>query len=124
MKFNFKNFIIFILLFIVEIVIAQTSGFIRHTFGDLIVVILLYYLVKSFIRISSKKLGILVLAFSFIIEILQYINFIKILGLESSRVANLILGNTFSFSDLIAYTLGIITVLIIEKKSIRIRNLI
>ena len=112
------------LLFIVEIVIAQTSGFIRHTFGDFIVVILLYYLVKSFIRISSKKLGILVLAFSFIIEILQYINFIKILGLESSRVANLILGNTFSFSDLIAYTLGIITVLIIEKKSIRIRNLI
>ena len=124
MKFNFKNFIIFILLFIVEIVIAQTSGFIRHTFGDLIVVILLYYLVKSFISISPKKLGILVLAFSYIIEILQYFNFIKILGLESSRIANLILGNTFSFSDLIAYTLGIITVLIIEKKSIRIRNLI
>lgn len=117
MKFNFKNFIIFILLFIVEIVIAQTSGFIRHTFGDFIVVILLYYLVKSFINIPPKKLGISVLAFSFTIEIVQYFNFLKMLGLESSKIANLILGNTFSFSDLIAYTLGIITVLIIEKKS-------
>ncbi|MDO6744901.1 DUF2809 domain-containing protein [Tenacibaculum soleae] len=114
MKFNLTSFIIFILLFITEILIAQTSGFIRHTFGDFLVVILLYYLIKSFFNISSKKLAISILIFSFSIEILQNYNLVKILGLENYRIANIIIGNTFSYYDLIAYTLGITVVLTIE----------
>lgn len=114
MKFNLKSFITFILLFITEIIIAQTSGFIRHTFGDFLVVMLLYYFVKSFFNIAPKKLAISILIFSFSVEILQNFNLVKMLGLESSRMANIIIGNTFSYGDLIAYALGIVTVLIIE----------
>ncbi|MCT4697640.1 ribosomal maturation YjgA family protein [Tenacibaculum haliotis] len=116
MKFNFKSFKTFILLFLTEVIIAQTSGFIRHTVGDFLVVILLYFFVKSFFDISPKKLALSILIFSFTIEILQNYNLVKTLGLEHNKVASIIIGNTFSYGDLIAYALGVITVLIIEEK--------
>lgn len=116
MKFNLNSFIIFILLFITEILIAQTSGFIRHTFGDFLVVIALYYLVASFFDISAKVIAISVLLFSYFIEILQYLNLVSLLGLSNNKLACIIIGNTFSIGDLFAYTFGIITVFVIERK--------
>lgn len=116
MKFHLQSFIIFLILFIFEILIAQTTGFIRHTFGDFLVVILLYYFVKSFFKIRPKKLALGILIFSFGVELSQAINLIYLIGLEHSKIAQLVIGTTFSFGDLIAYTLGIITILLIEKK--------
>ena len=115
MKFNLKYFILFILLLFTEIIIAQTSGFIRHTFGDFLAVIGVYYLVKSFFNIEPIKLGIGVLIFSFVIELLQLTPFLEITGLANNRIASIIFGSTFSYGDLIAYTLGIITIVIIDK---------
>lgn len=113
-RFDGKSFIIFILLFLVELVIAKTKGFIRHTFGDFLVVILLYYLVKSFVNFTPKKIAIGVLCFSFAVEILQYFKIVEILGLQDNKLMRIVIGSTFSFGDLIAYTLGIITVYFIE----------
>lgn len=114
MKFNIKNFRTFLLLLFTEIIIAQTTGFIRHTFGDFLVVILLYFLVQSFFKIKPKVLGLAVLLFAYGVELLQSFNFITKIGLQHSKIANIIIGNTFSFGDLIAYTLGVITVVCIE----------
>ncbi|WP_420235697.1 DUF2809 domain-containing protein [Tenacibaculum aiptasiae] len=61
-------------------------------------------------------MAIAVLLISYTIEILQYFNFVKLIGLGNSKTANIIIGNTFSIGDLIAYTLGVITVYSIEKK--------
>ncbi|MFD1163860.1 ribosomal maturation YjgA family protein [Hwangdonia seohaensis] len=110
-----------ILLFITEIGIAMflKSGFIRHTFGDYLVVILIYCFFKSFIKINSFKLAILVLVFAFTIELLQLVNLLKLLNLQNNQLAKLVLGSTFHVSDLVAYTLGIITVLIIETRFFR-----
>ncbi|WOD42892.1 DUF2809 domain-containing protein [Hwangdonia lutea] len=107
-----------ILLFITEVLIAifLKSGFIRHTFGDYLVVILIFCFFKSFINIKSFKLALLVLAFAFIIEFLQLANLLKLLNLQNNYLAKLVLGSTFHVSDLVAYTLGIITVLIIETR--------
>ncbi len=114
-QFDFKSLIIFISLFIIEIIIAKTSGFIRHTVGDYLVVILLYYFVKTFVNVAPKKLAVAILIFSFSIEILQYFKLVELLGLQNNKLANIIIGSTFSFGDLIAYTLGIITVYYIEN---------
>lgn len=117
MRLHIKSLIISLLLLITELLIAQTSGFIRHTFGDYLVVILLYYVLKSFFNLPPKTIALVVLFFSYTIETLQYFNFVNWIGLGNSKIANIIIGNTFSISDLIAYTLGIITVLIIENKT-------
>jgi hypothetical protein len=56
-----------------------------------------------------------VLAFSFLIEFLQLFQLLKLLNLENNHMAKLILGSTFHVSDLIAYTLGILFILIVES---------
>jgi len=90
---------------------------IRPYVGDLLVVILLYCLLKSFVNISVLKAAIFVLLFSYIVEFLQYLNLIKYLGLQKSRLANIILGNYFEWIDLLAYTFGIAIVVLVEKRA-------
>ncbi|WP_100610708.1 ribosomal maturation YjgA family protein [Confluentibacter lentus] len=118
LKFNKIYTLLFISILLIEILIAKflTHGFIRYTFGDFLVVILIYCFLKSFINASSFYIAIYVLLFAYAIEFLQLMNLLEILSLENNHLAKLILGSTFHISDLVAYTLGIITVLIIEYK--------
>jgi hypothetical protein len=118
LQLNKQYIIITLLLFTTEVLIALylKSGFIRHTFGDFLVVILIYCFFKSIIKINSIKLAVSVLLFAFLIEFLQLLKILEILNLQNNKIAKIILGSTFHISDLVAYTLGIITVLIVEYK--------
>ncbi|WP_055443044.1 DUF2809 domain-containing protein [Lacinutrix himadriensis] len=108
-----------IILFIVEVLIAifLKDGFIRHTFGDYLAVILLYCMFKSCITTKPFYIAIVVLIISYGIEFLQLTNFLEITNLDNNKLAKIILGSTFSLSDLIAYTLGFISILIFEFKT-------
>lgn len=97
------------------IAVYLKGGFIRHTFGDFLVVILLYCIFSSFIKTKPIVIALAVLAIAFAIEFLQLINLIDLLNLQNNNLAILILGNTFHIGDLVAYTFGIIFVLITEK---------
>jgi len=118
LHFNRIYFLGFVILFIIEGFIAYflKTGFIRHTFGDFLIVILLYCFAKSFINAKPIPVALAVLLFAFIIEFLQLGNLLEHLNLQDNTFAILILGSTFHVSDLIAYTLGIVTVLIFELK--------
>jgi len=115
-KFNKNYFLVFVLLFAIEIYIAifLKDGFIRHTFGDYLVIILLYCFLKSFIRGKSFQTALAVLIISYVTEFLQLINLLELVNLQDNSFAKIVLGSTFSISDLIAYTFGIITILIFE----------
>lgn len=120
MTFMFSKiyFLWFLVLFGIEACIAYflKTGFIRHTFGDFLVVIMLYCLLKSFIKSKAVYVGMFVLIISFCIEFLQFFNLLEELGLEQNKIAKLVLGKTFHLSDIVAYTLGIFCVLIVEFK--------
>lgn len=115
-KFNLYYFTACIILFCIETLIAVylKDGFIRHTFGDYLVVILLYCFLKSFIRGKSFHIAFAVFVISYAIEFLQLFDFPEALGLQNNSFAKIVLGTTFSIGDLIAYTLGIISILIFE----------
>lgn len=117
-KFNKTYFVLFSILFLAEILIAKyvVSGFIRHTFGDFLVVILMYGFLKSFLPIKPLKASILVLIIAFCIESLQFCKLLEWLNLQNNTLAKLVLGSTFQVTDLLAYTLGILLVLIVEYK--------
>ena len=115
MRFNFNYFLALILLVFTELLITQTTGFIRHTFGDFLAAIGVYCFVKSFFNIAPIKLGIGVLVFSFIVEFLQLTSFLEITGLSQNRAASIMFGSTFSYGDLLAYTLGVITIVFIDS---------
>lgn len=117
LTFNKYYFGFAILLFLVEIGIAVFvhDSFVRPYLGDVLVVILMYCFFKSFLKLPVFKVAIFVLVFSFIIEYLQYLNIVDMLGLEKSKIARTIIGTSFSWIDLLTYIAGILIVLIIEK---------
>lgn len=114
--FRFNYFIIAIFLFLTEVAIALFvhDQLIRPYVGDLLVVILIYSFVKSFVNVQVPGTAISVLIFAWLVETLQYFNLVIHLGLANSKTANIILGNSFSWIDILAYTLGICIVLVIE----------
>jgi hypothetical protein len=56
-----------------------------------------------------------VLIFAFSIEVLQYLDLVKKLGLENSKVARTVIGTSFEWIDLIAYVAGTVVILTVEK---------
>lgn len=123
-QFNRNYFILTILLFLTEVAIAMYvhDDFIRPYFGDFLVVILLYFFVKSFVKVSVLIAASLVLVFSFTIEIAQYFNMVEKLGLQHSKIARVVLGNSFAWMDFLAYVLGILTVIGIETLRLKRKN--
>src|SRR4249919_2589208 len=111
-RFQKQYFILAVLLFIIEVLIAAYvhDKIVRPYIGDSLVVILLYCFVKSFWNGSTLLTGVSVLLFSYLIEISQYFHLVKNLGLQKSRLAKIVLGSSFEWIDLIAYTVGIAVV--------------
>ncbi len=110
-------FLLTLLLFGIEIVIALFvhDSIIRPYIGDVLVVMLLYCFVKTCIKIGVTKAGIGVLLFSYCIETLQYFNLVDHLGLSHNRLAKIVIGSSFSWIDLILYTIGILCVFYLEN---------
>jgi hypothetical protein len=113
---NFRYLLFAIILFVVEVLIALyvRDSIVRPYVGDYLVVIMIYCFVKAFIKASPLKVAIGVLLFAYLIEALQYFNFLEAIGLEKNKVARIVLGHGFEWMDLVAYTLGIGTVLLLE----------
>jgi hypothetical protein len=117
LTFNKNYFGFTILIFFIEVLIALyvNDSFVRPYLGDVLVVILIYCFLKSFIKLPVLPVAIAVLTFSFIIEVLQFLNIVEKLGLEKSKIAKTVIGTSFSWIDLLTYIIGITVVLIIEN---------
>ena len=116
-KFNRHYFIIAIIIFLVEILIAFfiDDTIIRPYIGDFLVVILIYCFVKSFLNTPVWSTAITVLLFSYTVEISQYFHIVNKLGLQHSKLARIIMGTSFGWTDLAMYTAGICVVIFIES---------
>ena len=117
LAFNKKYFGLAILFFCIEVLIALfvNDSFIRPYLGDVLVVILIYCFLKSFLQLPILTVAIFVLIFSFTIEFLQFINIVEKLHLEKSKIARTVIGTSFSWIDLLTYIVGIAIVLVVEK---------
>lgn len=106
-----------IIILIVEILIAifAKDQFIRPIFGDYLAVLFLFYLFASFLKFSKNSIALITLLISYIIEGLQYIHILEILNLEQYPLLKIIVGTSFSWNDMLAYTLGTLTVLLIHN---------
>lgn len=114
---NKKYLLISLLLFITEVLIALfvNDKIIRPFFGDYLAVLFLFYLLAAFLYSSKLKIAFFVLFIAFLLEGLQYIQFLKIIGCEKVTFIKILLGNTFEWLDLLVYTLGILSIILIHK---------
>ena len=124
LRFSAPYFFLVILLLITEILIGlyMHDAIIRPFGGDFLVVILIYCFVKSFFDAPVLATATAVLLFAFAVEISQYFHLVNVLGLERSPLARALMGTSFSFIDLLMYTLGAITVLVVEHLKTSLKN--
>jgi hypothetical protein len=119
LKFSPFYAILTLLLFITEVLIALFvhDQFIRPYIGDFLVVILIYCFVKSFLNTPVMPTALGVLLFAYTVEVLQYFRIVEVLGLQHSRAARIIIGSSFEWLDMLAYTLGILVVVLVENRN-------
>ncbi|MBL7737963.1 MAG: DUF2809 domain-containing protein [Chitinophagaceae bacterium] len=124
LKFNPRYFLPALVLLITEILIALfiNDNFIRPYLGDVLVVMLVYCSVKAFFDLPVPATAIGVFVFACFIEWLQYLQVVKLLGLEKASVARTVLGTSFEWLDIAAYAIGILVILIFEYRMIIFRN--
>ncbi len=117
LRFNKIYFVLTLLLFATEVFIGAClhDAVIRPFGGDFLVVILMYCFVKTFVNITVKKAVTGVLITAYLVEVSQYFKLVAVLGLKHSPLANILLGNSFSWVDMLMYTLGMMLVAALEK---------
>ena len=116
---------IFLLLLTIEVLIALFihGGFIRSNLGDVIVVWVVYCFVQLILggRNDHIKVAAGVLIFAYLVEFLQGINIVDLLGLGDIRFFRVLIGTEFTWLDMICYTAGallnILGILIAKKRT-------
>lgn len=121
LKLSLSYLILTVVLLLTEVFIAMyvDDTVIRPYGGDFLVVILIYCFVKSFLDVPVFQTAIGVLFFAYVIEVSQYFHLVDRIGLGNSRIAVVMMGNYFAWTDMLAYTLGIVTVIVIEQQRIK-----
>lgn len=100
--------VLFFVILTIEILIALfvRDNFVRPYIGDVLVTVLICSFARFFIPEKIKILPLLVFIFSALVEIGQYFDFVKLLGLDDNAFISTLLGRTFSLADLICYGVG------------------
>ncbi len=109
-KLRITYIIFFLVILITEICIALFihDDFIRPYVGDVLVTMLICSFLRIFIPEGVRLLPAYVFIFAAIVEITQYFDIVKILGLQDNRVLSTLIGRTFSLLDLLCYAVGCI----------------
>lgn len=118
-SFQFRYFVLAIAVFLTEVLIAtifKDIYFVRAFLGDVLVVVLLYFFVLSFYKVERKEVLLLgIFIFSVMIEVAQYFKIAEILGFQEGSVMYIVVGNYFSWGDIVCYAVGCLAMWGIEK---------
>lgn len=116
-KLNIKYLCAFFITFAIEALIAiyVNNNFIRGSIGDVLVVVLIYCFIKSFVRNEVKLLPLYIFIFAALVEIGQYFDLVDLIGLGDSNLARIVLGNTFDMRDIFSYLVGCATIWFFER---------
>ena len=118
-RFNRVYFWWAILLVAIEVFIGvrMHDAIIRPYGGDVLIVVLLYCLIRSFWALPVVPLALGVLVFSYLEEMGQYFHIADRLGVTRPSLLRTLIGTWFSWVDIACYTIGIGMVLAVEMLS-------
>lgn len=121
MKIQYKYLGVFVILLIIEIYIGVFvhDKIIRPFVGDALIVLVIYFFIRSFIK-KLRFLPVYVFLFACVIEIGQYFNLISILHMENFKFARIIIGATFDFKDIFSYLIGTIFIYVYETLEVKV----
>ncbi|MBL8021849.1 MAG: DUF2809 domain-containing protein [Leptospirales bacterium] len=96
------------------VLLFSKQPFVRGFVGDTLIVVLLYCLAKTLCDVSSWKLAMAVLIFSFTIEGIQFLRLAELLGISKEPLVRLTIGAYFDPLDLLAYLLGTASIYLVD----------
>lgn len=116
-RLRLKYAFVTLLLLIIEVLIALFvhDSFVRPYLGDVLVVILMYFLVRIFVPQGyrwCRWLPIWIFLFATGVEVLQGLNLPQHLGLSASSFMSVLIGSVFDIRDIICYAVGTLLVLV------------
>lgn len=108
MKKRFFYLTATVILLIIEVLIALYihDDFVRPYVGDAIVVIVIYTFIRIFVPEKCRLLPLYVFLFAVVIEILQGIHIVNILGVADNRFLRTLIGDSFDIKDILCYGVG------------------
>jgi hypothetical protein len=114
--FNVQYSVLFLIVFVVEILIALFvhDRIVRPYFGDVLAVVWVYLLVKSFTNLTPVTVAITSFVFACLVEYAQYIHLVNILGIQNNKLLCTVLGTGFEWLDIGMYLCGAALSLIIR----------
>ena len=114
----------FAVILIIEILIALfvRDSFIRPYGGDILVTILICCLMRMIFLDKIPLLPLWVFLFAVLIEVLQNFDIVSLLGLGDIKFFVILIGNSFSFVDIICYAVGCVLFYLREKLNIKVFN--
>ena len=112
-----------VLLLASEILIGLFAhdSFIRPYFGDTLVVILLWALIRTIIPKKAVWLSGAIFLFAVLVELSQLIPLVDLLGIEN-RLIRTLMGTSFAIGDIIAYAAGCLITFCIDLTVFRRRK--
>ena len=116
--------LLFLGLLITEVLIALfiNDSFIRPFFGDVLVTVLLCCFCRIWIPNKVRALPVYVFLFAAAVEVSQYFDLVKLLGLENNRFLSVLMGRTFSWPDILCYAVGCLLFFAIRYIFVRRRS--
>jgi len=114
--FNYKYLLAFVglLAAIAAIAMFVPGGFIRHHFGDILIVIFIYCFLRIFLRGRLRLLPLYIFIFATAVEIGQYFGLVYRLGLGDSALARIVIGTTFDVWDIVMYLIGCVLIVVYD----------
>ncbi|KRB56061.1 DUF2809 domain-containing protein [Flavobacterium sp. Root186] len=121
-KSRIQYFVLFLCTILLGI-LSRKISFIPLWIGDFLYAVMIYFLVRIFL---PNKKALIVALFSLLlcycIEFLQLYQAEWIIELRKTLFGRYVLGQGFLWSDILAYTFGIIIAFLIEKKALNYLN--
>ena len=107
-KGRIKYSVTFLMLLMTEVLIALYvhDNFIRPYIGDVLVVIVVYCFIRIWIPDKCRLLPLYVFLFAAGVEMLQYFDLVRVLGLEENVFLRVLIGSVFDWKDILCYAVG------------------
>lgn len=107
-KERIKYSVTFLMLLMTEVLIALYvhDNFIRPYIGDVLVVIVVYCFIRIWIPNKCRLLPLYVFLFAAGVEVLQYFDLVRVLGLEENVFLRVLIGSVFDWKDILCYAVG------------------
>lgn len=107
-------------LFACEVLIAvYAKGFVRNHLGDVLVVILLYCLVRTFFRGFRMLLPVYIFLFAVLVEAAQACRITDMLSISRESVLAVVTGTSFDWGDILCYAAGSVACIACDKLFIK-----